>query len=319
MGSKNKFMAYYNGKKIFSIVKTVEEPIVEADGGDFRVSFAGSDFTSFSFKKTFKDAFPNLRNADKMFSQCRKLTSVDFSGLDTSNLTSVDSMFDSCTSLKMFDFSKLDISNVESMSNMFYSSGLASIDMSSLDVGKATTMYQMFRQCQELKTVVLKNMKAQNLQDIGIVFYDCEKLVSADLSNIVAGNLRNMYSMFAFCRSLVSVDLSNLDTSKVTNMQRMFGSCVNLKSLDLSSFDTSNVTNTAWMFSGCSSLSSLRFPSSKSFDIHETALAHDALVVLLGDLKTVTSTQTLTMGSTKLALLSDAEKKIATDKGWTLA
>lgn len=293
MGSKNKFMAYYNRKKIFSIVKTVEEPIVEADGGDFRVSFAGSDFTSFSFKKTFKDAFPNLRNADRMFLQCRKLTSVDFSGLDTSNLTSMDSMFDLCTSLKMFDFSKLDMSNVESMSNMFYSSGLASVDMSSLDVGKATTMHQMFRQCQGLKTVVLKNMKAQNLQNMGLAFYDCEKLVSADLSNIVAGNLQNMGSVFNSCRSLVSVDLSNLDTSKVTNM--------------------------SYMFSSCYALASLRFPSSHSFDIKDTALAHDGLVVLLNDLKSVTTTQTLTMGSKKLALLSDAEKKIATDKGWTLA
>lgn len=109
----------------------------------------------------------------------------------------------------------------------------------------------------------------------------------------------------------------------------MFAMCISLTSLDLSNFDTSSIitpdeerpdymelTN---MFYGCTSLASLRFPSSKSFDIQDTALAHDALVVLLNDLKSVTTAQTLTMGSTKLALLSDAEKKIATDKGWTLA
>jgi hypothetical protein len=32
-----------------------------------------------------------------------------------------------------------------------------------------------------------------------------------------------------------------------------------------------------------------------------------------------TTTKTLTIGSTNLAKLTDAEKKIATDKGWTLA
>jgi len=73
------------------------------------------------------------------------------------------------------------------------------------------------------------------------------------------------------------------------------------------------------MFYGCYALTSLRFPSNKSFDISSTRLVHDGLVVLLNDLKSVTTTQTLTMGSEKLALLSDAEKKIATDKGWTLA
>ena len=57
-----------------------------------------------------------------------------------------------------------------------------------------------------------------------------------------------------------------------------------------------------------------------SFNISTTALQHDALVELINNgLATVTTTQTLTMGSTKLALLSDSEKQVALDKGWTLA
>ena len=42
-------------------------------------------------------------------------------------------------------------------------------------------------------------------------------------------------------------------------------------------------------------------------------------MVVINGLQTVTETQTLTLGSTNLAKLTDAEKKIATDKGWTLA
>ena len=99
----------------------------------------------------------------------------------------------------------------------------------------------------------------------------------------------------------------------------MFYNCSSLTSLNLSGFDTSNVTSMSYMFYDCYKLTSLRFPSNKSFNIASTGLAHDGLVVLLNDLKSVTTTQTLTMGSAKLALLSDAEKKIATDKGWTLA
>ena len=42
-------------------------------------------------------------------------------------------------------------------------------------------------------------------------------------------------------------------------------------------------------------------------------------MVIINGLQTVTTTQKLTLGETNLAKLTDAEKKIATDKGWTLA
>ena len=48
-------------------------------------------------------------------------------------------------------------------------------------------------------------------------------------------------------------------------------------------------------------------------------LTHDSIMVIINGLQTVTSTQTLTLGSTNLAKLTEAEKQIAIDKGWTLA
>ena len=48
-------------------------------------------------------------------------------------------------------------------------------------------------------------------------------------------------------------------------------------------------------------------------------LTHDSIMVVINGLQTVTSKQTLTLGSTNLAKLTEADKKIATDKGWTLA
>ena len=50
-----------------------------------------------------------------------------------------------------------------------------------------------------------------------------------------------------------------------------------------------------------------------------TKLTHDSIMVVINGLQTVTSTQTLKLGSTNLAKLTEADKKIATDKGWTLA
>ena len=50
-----------------------------------------------------------------------------------------------------------------------------------------------------------------------------------------------------------------------------------------------------------------------------TLFERSDLLVILNNLKTVTSTKVLTMGATNLAKLTDEDKAIATNKGWTLA
>lgn len=50
-----------------------------------------------------------------------------------------------------------------------------------------------------------------------------------------------------------------------------------------------------------------------------TKLTHDSIMVVINGLQTVTETQKLTLGTENLAKLTEADKKIATDKGWTLA
>lgn len=48
-------------------------------------------------------------------------------------------------------------------------------------------------------------------------------------------------------------------------------------------------------------------------------LTHDSIMVVINGLQTVTSTHTLTLGSTNLNKLTQEEKQVAIDKGWTLA
>ena len=56
------------------------------------------------------------------------------------------------------------------------------------------------------------------------------------------------------------------------------------------------------------------------FDISaSTQFEKSDLVTILNNLAAVTTTQTLTMGATNLAKLTDEDKAIATNKGWTLA
>ena len=57
-----------------------------------------------------------------------------------------------------------------------------------------------------------------------------------------------------------------------------------------------------------------------NLDIHYSAkFTREALLEIIGNLKTVTTTKRLTMGATNLAKLTEEDKAIATNKGWTLA
>ena len=138
--------------------------------------------------------------------------------------------------------------------------------------------------------------------------------------------------MFSGCSKLTSLDLSGWDTSKVTNMvdwrYGMFYGCNALTSLNLSGWNTSSVTNMSWMFSGCQKLTNLNMTNAilpkmnlTNWELSDcTALTVDSLVSVLNALPQLDAGQsfTCTIGSTNLAKLSDDQKSIATNKGWSI-
>ena len=130
-------------------------------------------------------------------------------------------------------------------------------------------------------------------------------------------NATSMQYTFQGCSSLTTIPL--LNTSNVTNMYGAFSGCLNLKTIP--ALDVSSVTNATNMFSGCYALEEINMTGmSVSFSISaSTQFTESALITILNNLATVQTTQTLTMGATNLAKLTQAEKDIATAKGWTLA
>ena len=152
------------------------------------------------------------------------------------------------------------------------------------------------------------------------MFRNCSKLTIVNSSNWNTENVLRMTNMFYICSSLTQLDVSNFDTSKVTYMSNMFNTCKALTQLDVSNFDTSKVTTMSSFIANASVLQSfISCAIPVSFGASGTALTHDSLMSIINNLATVTTTQTLTLGSTNLAKLSSEEKAIATNKGWTLA
>lgn len=201
--------------------------------------------------------------------------------------------------------------------------------------------------CRELFTTyngtsvddLIQYSDTENVISMDGMFSGCDNLTTVPLLN--TSNVIYMGSMFQECRALTSIP--QFDTSKVTDMNHMFQSCSNLTTIP--QLNTSNVKHMNYMFSGCHALTTIPpldtsnvITMSNMFDFcanlksilmtnigvdldisASTKFERSDLLVILNNLKTVTSTTTLTMGATNLAKLTDEDKAIATNKGWTLA
>ena len=263
-----------------------------------------------------------VTNMSAMFNNCNKLTSLDVSGFDTSEVTNTNSMFFNCSKLTSLDVSGWDTFNVIYMGGMFNGcSELTSLDVSGFDTSEVTDMSNMFNNCNKLTSLDLSGWDTSNVTLMNNMFYSCSNLTRLDVSGFDTSKVTNMYSIFSNCSKLTSLDVSGWDTSKVIDMSSMFHSCSELTSLDLSGWDTSEVTNMSRMFYNCNNLKSLdaMMNVTVSLSLSGTKLDTSSLLDVINNLATVTTTKTLTLGTTLLAKLTAEQIAVATNKGWTVA
>ena len=204
----------------------------------------------------------NMTSMSGMFYNSKSLTNIDLSGFDTSKVVTMANMFEGCTNLKDLDVSNFKTSNVIYMAGMFENcSNIENLDLSNFDTSKVTEMGTkssssggMFHGCTNLKSLNLSNFDTSNVVLMGNMFSGCASLESLNLSSFDTSNIEHMGYMFNACSSLKSLDLSNFNTSRVVDMTRMFTRCYELSELNITSFDTSKVTSMDSMFLGCTSL-----------------------------------------------------------------
>lgn len=171
-----------------------------------------------------------------------------------------------------------------------------------------------------------------------INFNGMTNLVKLRCSNWDTSALKTLYYFVRNCPSLVEVDVSNFNTSNVTNIGEAFRSSPKLSVLDLKKWDMSKVTNANYTFYGCSALSTLIGDTtleevlennigclnglSVGTQLNQCPLLQRnslrAIINGLADL-TDTTTQTLTLGATLMAKLTEEDIAIATAKNWSIA
>lgn len=155
----------------------------------------------------------------------------------------------------------------------------------------------------------------ENVTSMNSMFGQCSNITTIPLLN--TSNVENINYVFQYCSNLVNIPL--FDTNKVEYMNYAFQYCTALKVIP--ALRINNLKSAYNPFRDCKNLEEIHIIGlNLSFNIsYSTKFTREALVEILNNLATVNSTQTLTMGATNLARLTDEDKLIATNKGWTLA
>ena len=148
--------------------------------------------------------------------------------------------------------------------------------------------------------------------------YGCTQLTS--VRQLETENATDMMWAFYGCSSLQKID--GLITSKIESASEMFHGCTALHTIS-HPLDFSNVKSQIdTTFTSCKLLSYVRFSGTINVDIYMNGcpkLTVDSLLSLLNALADGVTDKTCKIGSTNLAKLTEEQKAIATDKGWTLA
>ena len=149
-------------------------------GDDFEIVDASYLFNYGAREDIIDKLLPHVKrptNMSYMFNGCKNITELDVSGIDTSGVTDMDSLFSGCKALTSIDVSKFDTSNVTIMGSMFQACrALASIDVSKFDTSNVTSMSYMFQSMQAVKVIDVSNFDTAKVSNMSGIFDYCSEL-----------------------------------------------------------------------------------------------------------------------------------------------
>lgn len=251
---------------------------------------------------------------------------VDLTMIDVSNITSFENLFYNNTNLTHINASNWDTSNIKSLRFAFgEDSNLESVDFADWDVSNVTTFFAMFDACVKIENIDVSKWNTSSATDMAWMF-NRNNLKSLDVSNFNTSKVTSMFAMFSGSKSLTRLDVSNFDTSNVINFGRVFSYWDHVcEELNISGLNLTKCTSMELTFKSSDfkviRCDGLRLPNIDMSNIgldSSTELTVDSIVGLLNALPQSDKGYSFQIGSGNIAKLSDEQKAIATNKGWTL-
>ena len=258
----------------------------------------------------------------------------DLSGITFVNgLTSLDGVFNSCSKLKkIIGIDKWDTSRVQSFSAMFANCTLLE-DFSFLknwDLSSLTRANSMFSKCTSLKYPPLTTFGNPNKPTTTVGYSFLYEQTKFAVDNSIRWKVVGACDMLRVLFGNHHVSQFNVvwETDEVVHVAGLFcesgGKTTSLKTFNLTSCGKSIFTG--YFFGGVGSqvnphLTNFECCGTQKYDLNLSLypnLSKQSLLNVINCLCTTTNTLKLTLGSTNMAKLTDAEIAIATAKGWTV-
>ena len=285
---------------------------VDADFENFRQHYNGKMLNCSNLFSTSDYSWPpliELPNFGNMTNECvnmsymcyqqNKMTSADnIANWNTSSVIDMYRMFYACTSLTSIP--QFDTSNVTNMENMFYNcTGLTSIPQ--LDTSKVTAMNGMFQRCSGLTSIPQLDMS--NVTSLSSMFHEC-----TEMTELHDCNTKSMKTWSNWLPPKVQ-KVGVIDCDSTTNVSAML--------------TTSSVLTEIGGFRNLGMQSSVSNTSGTSFLYNVPNLTYESLInifnLLYDRASAGYSILTLKLTTAQMSKLSDDDKAIAINKGWSLS
>lgn len=218
-----------------------------------------------------------------------------------------------------------------------FSKVTAEFDTSSLPKVKVTTLGTISNDCiDENGYWPAELVDTSMITNISSAFFRNANVKTLDVSNWNVSNVTNFSHMFRQCSNLFSLDVSNWDVSKGQKFVSMFYASA-VRVLDLTKWELYNANEMTQFVGGGSQLSlcggcdinqviteniavlkGLKVNTDIQYATNLDRASLRALINGLADLTGQTA-QTLTLGRTLMAKLTEEDIAIATSKNWTIA
>lgn len=257
--------------------------------------------------------------------------------IDMSTWTSIDYLFYKCQNIEEISFGNTE--TITSMKYCFYACNKLT-KINNLNTSRITNMQYAFGYCIELKDLseVIPALNTVNVTDMQNMFLGCSKLKHAP--NLDTNKVQYFNYMYQYCSQLI--DVPSYDTKNALNLKSMFNGCSQLETIG--QYDASKVSTIDSFVSNCSALKNFgglinlgKGYTQKTADYGYYTLnlsscynlTHESLMNVINNLYDLNLTydvanggtlykQTLNLGSTNKAKLTEEEIAIATNKGWNV-
>lgn len=210
------------------------------------------------------------------------------------------------------------------------------VDFNGLDMAN-TILFPALLGCKDVTEINLKGIKnTENVINYGYAFMGTS-ITSIDITPLTINANALLDGMFAMNEKLETLDLSSI-TGRASSgggadglsLNMLVGGCTALKTLDISNLDLAEIPQLSNVFTGCTSLTTIKWKTGENWitngydstiDFSYSPLDRDTIIAFftnLGRPASDTATKTIVLNPTTAGYLSEADRKIAEDKGWTI-